>query len=128
MPVFQIEAPGVSDLRLPLPMLLGHDDQAPLFQCAGGKSELGTVRRDGVGSVPDAGEERQLPVIQRRPSMHVDRRIVRGLLGTSHGDDCVLDLDVFQSLTDSPCRERGEALNVSAPVTLLIAQRGEVHD
>lgn len=52
---------------------------------AGGESELGAVRRDGVGSVLDAGEECELPVIQRRPSVHVDRRTVCCLLSTSGG-------------------------------------------
>lgn len=86
MAVLQVETSRVSDLRLPLPTLLGHGDQAPLLERAGGKRELGTVRRDGVGPVPDAGEERELPVVQRRPRMHGDRRTVFGLLGTSRGD------------------------------------------
>jgi poly(3-hydroxybutyrate) depolymerase len=63
MAVFQVEASRVSDLRLPFPILLGHGDQAPLLERAGGESELGGVRRDGVGSVPDAGEECELPVV-----------------------------------------------------------------
>lgn len=63
MAVLQVEVARVSDLRLPLPALLGHGDQVPLLEPAGGKSELGAVRRDGVGSTPDAGEERELPVI-----------------------------------------------------------------
>ncbi|EMF01937.1 hypothetical protein H340_03934 [Streptomyces mobaraensis NBRC 13819 = DSM 40847] len=63
MAVFQVEAPRVSDLRLPLPILLGHGDQTPLLERAGGESELWAVRRDGVGSFPDAGEECELPVI-----------------------------------------------------------------
>jgi poly(3-hydroxybutyrate) depolymerase len=63
MAVFQVEASRVSDLRLPFPILLGHGDQAPLLERAGGESELGAVRRDGVGSVPDAGEECELPVV-----------------------------------------------------------------
>ena len=83
MAVLLVETSRVSDLRLPLPTLLGHGDQAPLLERAGGKRELGAVRRDGVGSVPDAGEECELPVVYRRPSVHVDRRTVCGLLGTS---------------------------------------------
>jgi poly(3-hydroxybutyrate) depolymerase len=63
MAVLKVEASRVTDLRLPFPTLLGHGDQAPLLERAGGESELGVVRRDGVGSVADAGEECELPVI-----------------------------------------------------------------
>ncbi|OIK28064.1 hypothetical protein VT52_008735 [Streptomyces malaysiense] len=63
MVVFQVEVPRVSDLRLPLPVLLGHGDQVPLLERAGGESELGALRRDWVGTVPDTGEECELPVV-----------------------------------------------------------------
>jgi hypothetical protein len=63
MAMLQVEASRVSDLRLQLPTLLGHGDQAPLLERAGGKSELGAVRSDGVGSVLDVGEECELPVV-----------------------------------------------------------------
>lgn len=83
MPVLQVEAPRVSDLRLPPPLLPGHGHQAPVPERASRDGELGAVRRDGVGAVLDASEECELPVIQRRPRVHGNRRTVLGLLGTS---------------------------------------------
>lgn len=63
MTVLQVIATRVSDLRLPPSLLPGHGHQAPVPEHTSRDGELGTVRSDGVGTTPDAGEECEPPVI-----------------------------------------------------------------